>query len=77
MAKNLTIHYDKVGDILFIDRVAPYAEQDSDQIGEDVVARFNPVTRNMETLEILFFSDTVMETGRLNVPLSSDLLLSE
>ena len=74
MAKNLTIRYDKVGDILFIDRVAPYAEQDSDQIEEDVVIRFNPVTRNVETLEILFFSDTVIDAGRLDVSLGDDLL---
>ena len=77
MAQNLTIHYDNVGDILFIDQVAPYAEQDSDQIGEDVVARFNPVTRSVETLEILFFSETVMDVGRFDLPISGDLRLSE
>ena len=41
MGETLTIEYDKIGDFLFIDVCHPYAEQDSNEIGESLVARFN------------------------------------
>lgn len=56
MEKKLTIRYDEIGDILYIDVVTPYAEQDSEMLEDEVVARLNPRTGDIETLEILFFS---------------------
>ena len=72
----LTLRYDKVGDILYIDKVEPYAEQDSNYIGNDVVARFNPVTNEIENLEIMFFS-RVLETGKLELPIVADMRVAE
>ena len=77
MAKNLTIHYDEVGDILYIERVKPYAEQDSNYIGDDVVARFNPVTREIENLEIMFFTSQLMSDGSVELPVTSDMRLAD
>ncbi len=56
MDKNLTFRYDKVGDILYIDTCPPYAEQDSEEIGDEIIARFHPESGAIENLEILFFS---------------------
>ena len=77
MAKNLTIHYDEIGDILYIERVKPYAEQDSNYIGDDVVARFNPVTREIENLEIMFFTSRVSNNGGFELPVSASIRLEK
>ena len=73
MAKKLTIRYDAVGDILYIDKVAPYAEQDSELLEDEVVARFNPKTREIETLEILFFSKRLSADKVLELPIDAHL----
>lgn len=59
MASHLTFQYDALGDILYVNLVHPYAEQDSDMIGDGVVARMNPETGRVENLEILSFMATL------------------
>ena len=39
MAEALTFKYDREGDILYIDKVCPYAEQETEELGDDVIAR--------------------------------------
>ncbi len=75
MAKSLTFAYDRIGDILSIDfdGVRPYAEQESDHLnGDEVVARFNPVTGEVENLDILFFNARMQKEGRLTLDLTPD-----
>ena len=55
MTGKLTIQYDRVGDILYLQRCPPYAEQESEELGDDIVARMNPGSGEIEILEILFF----------------------
>ena len=62
MAAKLTFQYDRQGDILYITSCPPYAEQESDELGDDVIARFNPDTGNIESLEILSFSTRLKDT---------------
>jgi uncharacterized protein YuzE len=57
MDKNLTFRYDKVGDILYIDVCSPYPDQESEEIGDEIVALLNPESGAVENLEILFFSN--------------------
>ncbi len=52
---NLKFRYDRVGDILYIANCSPYAEQDSDEIGNEIIARTNPISGAIEDLEVLFF----------------------
>lgn len=52
----LTFEYDEVGDILYINKVPPYPEQETDQLVYNVMARRNPRTGAVENLEILFFT---------------------
>lgn len=68
--------YDAVGDILYVDLVEPYAEQESDMLSDYVVARSNPSTGEVENLELLFFVRTLTEEGRYDLPLLAHLLPS-
>lgn len=56
MAAKLIFKYDREADILYIDTCPPYSEQESKELGDDVIARLNPKTREVENLEVLFFS---------------------
>ena len=38
MKSNMTIRYDKIGDILYIDQCLPYPEQESEEIGDEIIA---------------------------------------
>jgi hypothetical protein len=76
IAKNLIIRYDKIGDILYIDRCPPYADQESEEIGDEVVARMNPTTGTIENLAILFFSKRLQTTDIFKLPVIADLQLA-
>lgn len=75
MAEKLTFHYDRDGDILYIDKLAPYAEQESEEIGDDIIARLNPTSGTVENLEILFFSTRLLRQDLFELPVSGDLHL--
>lgn len=55
MGKRLTFKYDREADILHIDKCPPYSEQESEELGDEVIARLNPGTGEIENLEVLFF----------------------
>jgi uncharacterized protein YuzE len=73
MKSKLTIRYDKIGDILYLDQCSPYPEQRSEEIGDEIVARFNPESGNIENLEILFFSKRLESQTQLELPLTAQL----
>ena len=75
MEKNLTFRYDKVGDILYIDVCSPYPEQESEEIGDEIVARLNPKSREVENLEVLFFSKRLEDQNPLQLPVEATLKL--
>lgn len=73
MAARLTFEYDRDADILYISTRPPYAEQETEELDDDIVARLNPVTGEIENVEILFFS-TRLSTGDLfELPIAADL----
>lgn len=76
MAEKLSIVYDNVGDILYINTCSPYLGQNSEEIKENVIARLNPETEAIENLEILFFSQWIQNPQPLDLPLVADLHLS-
>ena len=55
----LTFQYDREGDILYINKRPPYPEQESEELGDEVIARQNPKTKELENLEVLFFSTRI------------------
>ena len=76
MAANLTLKYDKIGDILYIDKVMPYEGQDSEQLEDEIVARFNPNTNEVENLEILWFLKRLQAGEDVVLPLDAHLRLA-
>ncbi|HIC95836.1 TPA: DUF2283 domain-containing protein, partial [Candidatus Bipolaricaulota bacterium] len=55
MGTNLTFQYDREADILYINTCSPYPEQESEELDDEIIARFNPETDEIENLEVLFF----------------------
>ena len=45
MDEKLTFKYDRVGDILYIEKCPPYPEQESEELGDEIIARLNQWTR--------------------------------
>jgi hypothetical protein len=54
----------------------PYPEQESDEIGDEVIARFNPDTGQIENLEVLFFSTRLLRSNLFELPVTADLRLA-
>ncbi len=75
MAERLRFQYDREADILYINKRAPYPEQESEELGDEVIARLNPKTREIETLEVLFFSARLLRDNHFDLPVSADLRL--
>jgi len=76
MKSNMTIRYDKIGDILYIDQCVPYPEQESEEIGDEIIARLNPDNGNIENLEILFFSKRLQTQNIFELPIVAQLQLA-
>jgi hypothetical protein len=76
MGASLTFRYDREVDILHIDTCLPYAEQESEEIGDEVVARLNPATGEVENLEVLFFSTRLLRSELFNLPVTAELWLA-
>jgi hypothetical protein len=65
MQAKLTFKYDREADILHIDKCPPYAEQESEELPAEIIARLSPDTGEVESLEVLFFSTRLLRTGKL------------
>ena len=76
MEERLTFQYDREADILYIGKRSPYPEQESEELGEGVVARMNPSTGEIENLEILFFSTRLERSDAFELPVTADLRLA-
>lgn len=73
MEAKLSFRYDREGDILYLDKRPPYAEQESEEISDGIIARLNPTTGEIETLEILFFSARLLRSDFIDMPVEADL----
>ncbi len=73
MGEKLTFKYDREADILSMNKVTPYAEQDSEELGDEVIARLNPSTGAIENLQVLFFSTRLLRNDIFELPISADL----
>jgi len=71
METKLTFRYDREGDILYIDKCPPYPEQESEELGDDVIVRMNPGTGEIENLEVLFFSTRLLRSDSFEVPVDA------
>jgi uncharacterized protein YuzE len=73
MEKRLIFKYDRAADILYIDKTPPYPEQETEELGDDVIARLNPSTGDIENLEVLFFSTRLLRDDLFELPVTMDL----
>ena len=76
MDERVSIHYDRTGDIRPIDLRPPYAAQECEEIGDEILARLNPQTNAIENLEILFFSKRLLAGETLKLNLLANLQLA-
>jgi len=68
MVEKMIFKYDREADILYINKRAPYPEQESEELGDDVIARFNPDTGDVENVEVLFFSTRLLRSEIFEIP---------
>ncbi len=73
MADKLTFQYDRDADILYISKRSPYAEQESEELGDDVVARLNPRTGEVENVEVMFFSTRLLRQDLFELPVTAEM----
>jgi uncharacterized protein YuzE len=72
----LTFKYDRAADILHIDKTPPYPEQETEELSDDVIARLNPTSGEIESLEVLFFSTRLLRDDLFELPIAVDLRLT-
>jgi uncharacterized protein YuzE len=75
METSVTFTYDRDADILYINLRSPYAEQETEELGDDVVARLNPDTGAVENVEVLFFSTRLLHSETIRLPIGADIRL--
>lgn len=76
MESKLRFIYDRDADILHIDKCTPYAEQESEELGDEIIARLNPDTGKVENLEVLFFSTRLLRKELFELPVEADMSLA-
>ncbi len=76
MGEKLSFTYDREADILYINKVKAYKEQESEELGDEVVARLNPQTGEIENLEVLFFSTRLLRSDFMELPIHADLRIA-
>ena len=77
MGTKLSFQYDRTSDILYINTRSPYPEQESEELDNEIIARFNPETDEIENLEILFFSTRLLRKDIFELPISVNMKLDE
>jgi len=75
MEAKLRFQYDREADILHIDKCPPYAAQESEELPDEIIARLNPDTGEVENLEVLFFTTRLLRTNLFELPVTADFRL--
>ena len=75
MDARLKFKYDREADILHIDKCEPYRQQETEELGDDVIARLNPDTGEVENIEVLFFSTRLLRSEMFELPVTVSLHL--
>ena len=73
MEERLTFQYDREADILYINTVAPYPAQESEELSDEIIARLNPRTHKIENLEVLFFTSRLLRREWFSLPVIAEL----
>ena len=74
MSKNLNIFYDTEADVLYFSKGTPSREDISDEVGDEVVIRKNPKTKEVTGFTILNFSKrSSKKSSRVYLPFEVEL----
>jgi hypothetical protein len=73
MGDGTNIEYDPIGDTLYLERVAPYGEQVSHELPPGILARSNPASGEVESLEMQGLQARTGNGGTIEVPLDLTL----
>jgi len=73
MENRLTFHFDREADILYIDTVPAYPEQESEELEDEIIARLNPKTGQVENLEVLFFTSRLLRRDLFSLPIVAEM----
>ncbi len=76
MDTKLRLEYDREADILHLSMCAPYAAQETEELPDEIVARINPETTELEGLEFLFFSTRLEGHALLELPVQGSWRLA-
>jgi uncharacterized protein YuzE len=68
MEAKLKATYDREADILRFDKVKPYPDQETEELGDDIIVRMNPKTNEIENIEVLFFSTRLLREDVFEIP---------
>ncbi len=77
MGKEMIFSYDRTADILYINFTEPYPEQETEELGDDVIARLNPDTGDVENMEVLFFSTRLLRNELFKLPITGNFHLAQ
>ena len=58
------------------DRQHPYPKQETEELADEVIARINPDTNELESLEVLFFSTRLEGNASLELPVEGNFRLT-
>jgi len=72
VAGRLAFQYDSEAAILYVSSRPPYAEQEGEELGDDVIARLKPKTGDVESLAVLFFSARLLRSDLFELPVTVD-----
>ncbi len=75
METKLVFKYDREGAILYINKRTPYPEQESEELGDEVIAKLNPKTGAIENLEVLLLSPRLLRSDLFELPISRNFRL--
>ncbi|MEO7993288.1 MAG: DUF2283 domain-containing protein [bacterium] len=76
MDGKLTFRYVPESDILVISRCPSYPAQETEELGDDVIARLNPTTNEIESVEVLSFTKRLHGGSLLTIPLFAELKMA-
>jgi uncharacterized protein YuzE len=72
----LQYFFDKEADVLYVSRGEPNADSESEEVGDGIVARFDPVTHEVVGFTILnFLKRTDRELPAVVLPFRAELSL--
>jgi uncharacterized protein YuzE len=75
--ERLSFYYDREADVLYFSKGQPYPEQESQEIGDDMIVRLTPTTHEVEGITILNFSRRFASVDNLSIPVTAQMQLAK